>query len=618
MMRGRKVCGGIAVGAIAAGTLLFSGSLVAGGTPPPGAPGKSPPVNVAPPTVSGTAQVGSTLSGGQGTWSSNFSVSFAYQWLRCDSGADCAPIGDATATTYSPVAADVGHTLRFAVTATNKNGSTSASSAQTAAVQAAPAAPTTLAPPANTAAPTVSGSPVQGQTLTAAPGTWTGTQPVSYAYQWQRCSSTGGSCTSVTGATGQSYTLGQADVLSTVRVQVTASNTVGSAAAVSAVTAVVTAPTTTTTTTISPNSLPSGTVGVAYSQQLTASGPSSSYRFKLSAGALPSGIALSSSGLLSGTPSAAGSFSFTVSVLDSTGATAASHAYGVSIAQAPAKKSGSTLKWAPPTLSNPTTITVPDTGGQVRMDSTKDYIVKVGHLSACGGLWLEGGHNVVVIGGHVTIPTACASSYDRSGVKVRFNTGIVHLEGLLIDGAYLLDGIDTSAPQATLQVENVRIVNAHTTTTDHPDCLQTQAGLGALRVDHFTCSTQLQGFFLKDESSTVCHLGPCEIDNANIVGAPGKYLFWQDTPDIGPLTLSNVWLSESSGSTDLGMWVWPNKNAEGQSNPNRRAVVSSDGSYCWFINSNISGTINKGSPPGGDFVPNGVAGENYVSPGYGG
>ena len=42
-------------------------------------------------------------------------------------------------------------------------------------------------PPANTGSPTISGTPVEGQTLTAAAGSWSGTTPISFSYRWQRC-----------------------------------------------------------------------------------------------------------------------------------------------------------------------------------------------------------------------------------------------------------------------------------------------------------------------------------------------------------------------------------------------------------------------------------------------
>src|SRR5919201_1067295 len=101
-----------------------------------------------------------------------------------------------------------------------------------------PAAPPP-SPPSATSAPTISGTPQQGQTLSASTGSWSGTTPISYAYQWQRCNSSGGSCTPVAGATASSYLLVSADVGSTMRVSVTGINSAGSATASSAATAVV-------------------------------------------------------------------------------------------------------------------------------------------------------------------------------------------------------------------------------------------------------------------------------------------------------------------------------------------------------------------------------------------
>ncbi|HMX28129.1 MAG TPA: SBBP repeat-containing protein, partial [Blastocatellia bacterium] len=71
--------------------------------------------------------------------------------------------------------------------------------------------------------------------------------------------------------------------------------------------------------TINPATLPNGFVGVAYSQMLTATGGTAPYSFGVTAGTLPNGLTLSAAGLLSGTPNATGTFTFTVSVTDEIG-----------------------------------------------------------------------------------------------------------------------------------------------------------------------------------------------------------------------------------------------------------------------------------------------------------
>lgn len=96
-------------------------------------------------------------------------------------------------------------------------------------------------PPSVTAAPAISGTAVEGQSLTrTSDGTWTGT-PTSTARQWRRCDAAGATCAAITGATGTSYTLAPADVGRTIRLQVSATNARGTGTGESAPTAVVAA-----------------------------------------------------------------------------------------------------------------------------------------------------------------------------------------------------------------------------------------------------------------------------------------------------------------------------------------------------------------------------------------
>ena len=93
--------------------------------------------------------------------------------------------------------------------------------------------------PVNTAPPAITGTNAVGEYLNASTGTWTGTGPISYAYQWQSCNSAGANCANETGATQPRYTASVLNQGGTVRVQVTATNADGSATASSAPTDVI-------------------------------------------------------------------------------------------------------------------------------------------------------------------------------------------------------------------------------------------------------------------------------------------------------------------------------------------------------------------------------------------
>ena len=98
--------------------------------------------------------------------------------------------------------------------------------------------------------------------------------------------------------------------------------------------------------TINPTSLPAGTVGTAYSQTVVASGGTGPYTYTVSAGTIPTGLTLGSGGTITGTPSAAGAFTFTVQATDAV-STTGTRSYTVNIG-------GNILTVAPATLPNGT------------------------------------------------------------------------------------------------------------------------------------------------------------------------------------------------------------------------------------------------------------------------
>jgi hypothetical protein len=91
--------------------------------------------------------------------------------------------------------------------------------------------------PASSSPPTISGAPAVGGTLTANPGTWSGSTPISFQYQWRICDGNGGACRDLAGATASTYKPKEGDIGSTLRIRVIAANGDGSASATSVPTA---------------------------------------------------------------------------------------------------------------------------------------------------------------------------------------------------------------------------------------------------------------------------------------------------------------------------------------------------------------------------------------------
>lgn len=185
-------------------------SLSAGSTRP-----KPGPLATALPAVSGTLQDAAKLTASAGSWVGSGTISYAYQWHRCDAvGAHCSAIRGATRGTYTQVSGDVGRTLGLTVRATDATGTTAAYAPLAGAVAHAGGL-------AASAQPTVTGTAKAGGMLKIAQGGWTST-PASFAYAWLRCNGNGRLCTTIAGATADSYTVTADDTGHTLVATVTA------------------------------------------------------------------------------------------------------------------------------------------------------------------------------------------------------------------------------------------------------------------------------------------------------------------------------------------------------------------------------------------------------------
>ena len=172
------------------------------------------------PTISGTAQVGETLTAETSGISDEdglTNVTYSYQWIANDGTSDT-DIAGATASSHILAAADEGKTIRVKVSFTDDaDNEESLTSATTATVDAEDAAPNSPA----TGAPAISGTAQVGETLTADTSGIAdadGLTNVTYSYQWIR--NDGTSDTDIAGAAASSHILADADEGKTIKVKV--------------------------------------------------------------------------------------------------------------------------------------------------------------------------------------------------------------------------------------------------------------------------------------------------------------------------------------------------------------------------------------------------------------
>ncbi|GAA4708715.1 hypothetical protein [Nocardioides conyzicola] len=179
------------------------------------------PTSSTAPSISGSATVGATVTCNPGAWygaggPAAGTIRYAYGWQRGGT-----TIAGATSSTYVVTATDAGTSLTCVVTATNSFGSTTRSSAAVVVVGGSLVAPVLVT------APSITGTPTVGETLTCDAGTWSGTG-ITYTRRWRRDGLT------ILGATATTYATVPADADTELSCVVTATNAGGTTDATSA------------------------------------------------------------------------------------------------------------------------------------------------------------------------------------------------------------------------------------------------------------------------------------------------------------------------------------------------------------------------------------------------
>lgn len=323
----------------------------------------------------------------------------------------------------------------------------------------------------------------------------------------------------------------------------------------------------------------------------------------------------------------------------------------------PASPNPNGLTWTPPQCGDQehrcVDLHLGNTGSHQAplLDDNTDYRI---HLPTSGplvgGITITGGRNVQIIGGQIDLTYPCSNDADDCmGIYiVKKSPGAVFVEGVWIHNPARIgrtcpggasstsqtcssgDGIDVNTANNgvinvnTITLENIRVdgISGCSGYRDHSDVFQPyQAPDDTIRIDRMTGVTNCQGMTLDpDLAYAVWHRFPSSITvkNANVDATSNPYsgrLYYQDWwltygtgCRSGPLLLVNDYSSDPRPGT-VPDSIWPDTA------DHICGARYSHGAFSWE-DAPIKGSIQIGTPPGGDFVPPGAVGLGYRSPGY--
>lgn len=307
---------------------------------------------------------------------------------------------------------------------------------------------------------------------------------------------------------------------------------------------------------------------------------------------------------------------------------------------APPSSEEDLLHWAAPAYTEVFHVPFLDRQQKYVLDDTKDYRIVLPDVPLTHRLDIWGGRNVVIIGGAFKLKGYSDLDNNKAALvfwhsdKYRPDTRIIHVEGVHFDMADARDrdALALNDQTAIFQVQNVRFENVNGDHDGlHPDAIENWGGAKELRIYKSTVITDHQGFFLSPIQPS--HDRPMEridlrkVDFRRNEGEYGRYpnhkcpiYLWLVNYHPGSCVtyergaiLEEIYAVHPQNCWDFGMnTAVPNTiQPEGC-----LASVSADSTEMYWPTLPIEGSIRQGTPIDGEFVPAGVAGVDYVSPGY--